>query len=219
MDTLSIVEEEGVHKTNILIVSFPRSGFNLFQSIFERYFNIKECCCQRDPNVKLKNFIKSDIAVHRWHDMDLELDKSQYNKIIILYRKDVVEQLDAFFRYQFRTVDLDNISHDVAFRHTKCDELTISYSEKLDFFRSVLREYKGWVEKWINEPTHNSIIIDYSNFMKNPQETLDNLQEHLLQTKDSELSSKITNEMKIEYKHSITFEKYKELANLLLTLK
>jgi hypothetical protein len=54
--------------------------------------------------------------------------------------------------------------------------------------------------------------------MKNPQITLDKIQEHLLQTKDSELSAKIVEEMKIEYKHSLTHEKYKELANLLAQL-
>lgn len=217
MDTLSIVEEE-MHKTNILIVSFPRSGFHLFQTVLTRYFNIKECACLKNCDVNIDMIVNDDIAFHRSHDMKLDLDKSQYNKIIILYRKDVVEQLDAFFRYQFRTFDNDITLNNDLIKHSSCHELNISYSEKIDFFRNVLREYKGWVEKWINEPTHNSIIIEYSNFMKNPQETLDNLQEHLLQTKDSELSSKIINEMKIEYKHSITFEKYKELANLLLAL-
>ena len=54
--------------------------------------------------------------------------------------------------------------------------------------------------------------------MKNPQETLDKVQEHVLTTKNSELSSKIVEEMKIEYKNSLSTEKYKELANLLISL-
>jgi hypothetical protein len=209
---------DNLHKTNILVVSFPRSGFHLLQTIFNNYFNIKECDCQRNPDVKVEGFINSEIAAHRSHDMNLELNKAQFNKIIILYRKDVVEQLDAFFRYQFRTFDVDGISDDMAFRHTQCDELAISYSSKLDFFRIVLKQYKDWVQKWINEPTPNSIIIEYSYFIKNPQKTLDRIQEHLLETKDSELSAKIVEEMKIEYKHSITLEKYQKLANILLRL-
>lgn len=205
------------HKSNILIVSFPRSGFNLIKMIFE-CLNIKECACQKNCDVKIIRCIKEDIAAHRAHDINLGINKAQFNKTIILYRKDVVEQLDAFFRFQFRTFDLDMTIDDKVTQHSRCDELNIPYSEKSDFFKTVLKQYKEWVQKWIIEPTPNSIIIEYSEFMKNPQETLDKLQEHLLESKDSELSAKIVEELKIEYKHSMTFEKYKELADLLLSL-
>jgi len=205
------------HKTNILFVSFPRSGFNLLQLIFYNYLNIKHCSCQRTPDVKINTCSKEDMAFHRAHDMNLAINKSQFNKIIILYRKDIVEQLDAFFRYQFRNFEFDELKDDVAKKQTFCHELSISYSEKLDFFKTVLKQYNDWVEKWVTKPTPNSILIEYSDFMKNPQETLDKVQEHLLQTKDSGLSAKIVEEMKIEYKHSLSPEKYKELANLLLS--
>jgi hypothetical protein len=205
------------HKSNILIVSFPRSGFNLLTIVFESYFSIKECyVCQKNPDVKINEIIEEDIAFHRAHDMNLDLDKTKFNKTVIVYRKDVVEQLDAFFRYQFRSFENDELNGLV--EHSKCKELDIHYSEKTDFLKTVLKEYKGWIEKWINQPTPNSIIIDYSDFMKNPQETLDKLQEHVLTTKNSELSSKIVEEMKIEYKNSLRYEKYKELANLLISL-
>jgi len=206
------------HKSNILIVSFPRSGFHLLQTIFESYFSIKECACQKSPDSKIGVCIKENIAFHRSHDMDLKLNKIQFNKIIILYRKDIIEQLDAFFRFQFRTFDFDKTIDDKAIRHSSCHELDIPYSSKLDFFRIVLKQYKDWVQKWVNEPTPNSIIIEYDEFIKNPQITLDTLQEFLLETKDSELSAKIVEEMKIEYKHSLRYEKYKELANLLAQL-
>jgi len=207
------------HKTNILIVSFPRSGFNLLQTIFKSYFSIKQCACQKNPDVKVSRCVKEDIASHRAHDMNLDLDKTKFNKTVILYRKDVVEQLDAFFRYQFRNFELDEKIQNYAIQHSTCHEVNIPYSEKPDFLTTVLKQYKDWVQKWVTTPSPNSIIIEYSDFMKNPQETLDKIQEHLLQTKDSELSAKIVEEMKIEYKHSMTTEKYKELANLLLSLK
>ena len=206
------------HKSNILIVSFPRSGFHLLQTIFESYFFIKECACQKNYDVKITECVKEDIAFHRAHDMDLKLEKETFNKIIILYRKDIVEQLDAFFRYQFRNFEFDKQIQNQAIRHSTCKELVIPYSEKLDFFKIVLKQYKDWVQKWINESTPNSIIIEYDNFMKNPQIILDRIQENLLGSKDSDLSTKIVEEMKIEYKHSLTLEKYKELANLLAQL-
>jgi hypothetical protein len=206
------------HKSNILIVSFPRSGFHLLQTIFESYFSIKECACQKNCDDVVNTCVKEDIAFHRDHDMNLKLNKIQFNKIIILYRKDIIEQLDAFFRYQFRNFEFDKQIQNTAIRHSACKELVIPYSEKLDFFRIVLKEYKDWLQKWVNEPTPNSIIIEYDKFMKNPQKTLDRIQEHVLETKDSELSAKIVEEMKIEYKHSLTPEKYKELANLLAQL-
>jgi hypothetical protein len=206
------------HKSNIGIISFPRSGFHLLQTIFESYFSIKECACQKNPDVKTNEIIEEDIAFHRAHDMDLKLNKIQFNKIIILYRKDIIEQLDSFFRFQFKNLVIDKNNYNDLSVHSSCHELDIPYSSKLDFFRIVLKEYKDWVQKWINEPTQNSIIVEYSDFMKNPQETLDKLQEHVLTTKNSELSSKIVEEMKLEYNHSLTHEKYKELANLLISL-
>jgi hypothetical protein len=205
------------HKTNILIVSFPRSGYNLCKTILEKYLNIKECACRKNSDVKVSTCIKEDIAFHRSHDIKLDLNKEQFNKTVILYRKDVVEQLDAFFRFQFRIFDREKKLNGLS-QHSSCHELNISYSEKSDFFRNVVREYRAWVQKWVTEPTPNSIIIEYSDFMKNSQEALDRVQEHLLSSKDSELSAKIVEEMKIEYKHSITPEKYQELADLLATL-
>lgn len=206
------------HKTNLLFVSFPRSGFHLLQTVLEYYFSIYECACQKNPDVKTKNYIKEDIAFHRSHDMDTKLEKKRFNKTIIMYRKDMIENLDAFFRFQYRTFDLDKTIDDKAIRHSTCHELDIPYSSKPDFFRNVIREYRAWVKKWITEPTPNSIIIEYSEFVKNPQVTLDNLQEFLLQTKNSELSAKIIKELKIEYKHTITPEKYKELCDVVFTL-
>jgi hypothetical protein len=206
------------HKSNILIVSFPRSGFHIFEHIFVNYLNIKECACQKNCDVEVNTCVKEDIAFHRAHDTKLELNKEQFNKTIILYRKDVVEQLDAFFRYQFRTFDTEKRLNNDLIKHSSCHELDIPYSEKSDFFRTLLKQYKDWVEKWVTEPTPNSILIEYSDFMKNPQETLDRVQEHLLESKDSDLSAKIVEEMKIEYKHSITLEKYQKLANILLRL-
>jgi hypothetical protein len=203
----------------LLIVSFPRSGFNLLANILYDYFSINLCACHIDLGDKNIHVVNEDIVGHRTHDVDLKTKKSDFNKFIILYRKDIVEQLDACFRFQYKTVDLEKNAGNSAFQHSFCDELDISYSSKLGFLRGVIHEYNGWVQKWINEPTPNSIIIEYSYFMKNPQKTLDRIQEHLLETKDSELSAKIVEEMKIEYKHSLTPKKYQELANLLAQLK
>jgi hypothetical protein len=207
-----------IHKTNILIVSYPRSGFHLLQTILSTYFLIQECACEKKLNVNISKIIKKDIAFHRSHDMNSKLNKLEFNKIVILYRKDVVKQLDAFFRYQFRIFDNEVRITDLI-KHSKCDELNIAYSEKLDFFRRVFKEYTQWVEKWINTPTPNSIIIEYDTFMKNPHETLNMLQYHLLNSVDTALSSKIVEEVKIEYKHSITPEKYTELKTILDSFK
>jgi hypothetical protein len=205
------------HKTNIGIVAFPRSGLHLLKTIFQSYFSIKECGCHKNPLVKDITSVKEDIALHTSHDMDLTLEKQRFNKTIILYRKDTIESLDAFFRYQFRTFDIEQ-KLDGLSKHSSCHELDIPYSQKSDFFRMVLKHYNRWIQKWVTNETPNSILIEYSEFMKNPQETLDKLQDYLLQPKDSDLSAKIVEEIKIEYKHSLSVDKYKELANVLTSL-
>ena len=217
-------ESKIMHKTNILLVSFPRSGFNLLNDIVTIWFDIP-LCGGTDSEIMpcSPKFYNRKIACHRSHDYSLTLKKPPFNKTIILYRKDVIEQLDSLFRYTFKDnkkILLDNsiTKYRSSFTQTLCDTPLIPYSEKLDFLKKILKFYKDWVQKWVTEPSPNSIIIEYSDFMRNPQDALDKLQEHLLETKDSELSAKIVEELKIEYKHSMTFEKYKELANLLATL-
>jgi hypothetical protein len=200
------------HKTDILIVSFPRSGFNILSNIIANYYSVPYCACRRDIDDAYFAYSENDIAFHRSHDMLLKINKGSYNKFVILYRKDVIEQLDAFFRYQFRKNDYGN-KHE-----TGCEELDIPYSDKKPFFTHVLGQYVKWIKKWVNTPTPNSIVIEYSDLMINPQKNLDKLQEHLLGTIDSDLSAKIVKEMNIEYKHSLSPKKYKELSNVLLTL-
>jgi hypothetical protein len=209
---------EQKHETNLLVVSFPRSGFHLLQTIFESYFSIYECACQKNVDVCVQTIVTEGKAFHRAHDMDLTINKKQFNKTIIVYRKYILESLDACFRYKFRSFDRDGRTDDRKFRHSSCDEVAIPYSQKLEFFKTILKHYKDWVQKWINEPTPNSIIIEYSEFMRNPEITLDKLQEFLLQTKNSELSAKIVEEMKIEYRHCMSTQKREELYHLLFTL-
>jgi len=207
-----------IHETNLLVVSFPRSGFHLLQTIFESYFSIYECACQKNVDVSIKTIVTGENAFHRAHDLDLKLNKKQFNKTVILYRKDIIESLDACFRYEFRTFDKEPGIDDRKIKHLSCGEVTIPYSEQHEFFKTVGKWYNDWVKKWVTEPTPNSILIEYSEFMKNPQITLDKLQEFLLQTKNSELSTKIVQELKIEFKHSMTSQKYKELCDVLFSL-
>ena len=74
----------------ILVVTFPRSGYHLLETILGRYFNIKQCACSKNEDVKISEIINDTVAFHRAHDMKLSINKNNFNMTVILYRKDIV---------------------------------------------------------------------------------------------------------------------------------
>jgi hypothetical protein len=143
--------------------------------------------------------------------MGKQICKAVANKIIILYRKDPVSQIDAYLRFDNARVP-NNQQIDLLTYHSGFDGKSLSYSDNIDRIQRMFKYYLKWKKKWVDTPTPNSILIEYDSFMMSPKETIDKISAFLGIPADS---SKIVEDLKIEYKHTITPEKYKQLKDIL----
>lgn len=193
----------------ILIACFPRSGYNLLHNILDLYFGLSFCNCNTKNTV-----LPYDLQTfHKEHDMQLDIDSTKYDKTIILYRKDHIEQIDAYFRYWFNADRTNFITLD---DHSKCNDAMIPYETHKGWLYSVYHIYLKWVDKWVNTPVENSILIEYNDFMGNPEKVLTELFTFLKNNKPLDsLISLVINDLNIEYKNTITVERYNELSNLI----
>jgi hypothetical protein len=92
----------------------------------------------------------------------------------------------------------------------------VPYETHKGWLYSVYNIYLKWVDKWINTPVENSIIIEYNDFMSNPEKVLTELFTFLKNNKPLDsLISLVINDLNIEYKNTITVERYNELSNLI----
>lgn len=138
-----------------IIVSFPRSGQHLVEKILE--FCCKEheieftyCefygCCKSLPCKLGKQTSKN-------HDFELNIEIDDKIKYISLYRKDLILQLEAYYRYNL-----------------KYNNLEYNYKELLDFIKERKPYYEKFVEKWIKNDKSNILKIDYYEIIDNPIE-------------------------------------------------
>lgn len=147
-------------------ISFPRSGHNLLNDIFCKWFEYNNkseqytyCefynCCNNFP-------CKNNSLVTKNHDYTLNLKINQKLKYVIQYRKDPILQLDAYFRHTLKNkekLDYDN---------------PIYYSKLLSFIIGNIKYYKQFTKKWIIK-NDNFFIIEYYDFVNNYSDILFNL--------------------------------------------
>ena len=90
------------------ILSFPRSGNSLIMLLLNYFYLIKDknfifCnfyrCCKTTP-------CKFNKMFQKYHDFKLNLEIKDNEKYLILYRKDMVEQLEAYFRYTRKNIGI-----------------------------------------------------------------------------------------------------------------
>lgn len=137
------------------VISFPRSGQHLLQSILE-YICLQHrlpyqfceyySCCKTVPCCKESNFIKN----HDFHDKYIILNDQKY---IVLYRKDMILQLEAFYRNKIKRF---NEKYDI-------DDLKIFYKNQKNY-------YSCFVKKWVENENPNIMKIEYYNLIENPIE-------------------------------------------------
>jgi hypothetical protein len=201
----------------ILIASYPRSGYHLIDDILVKYFHFKTAkynidCCKgaecKDPADT------NPLQLHRTHDFHGKTDPAQYSKIITLYRSDPVEQIDAYIRF---------IRLQMKYNHSmSTDDHCTFHSTQQPYTIQEIRHkyifYNQFLNKWILQPPTNSLVIDYNTLVSEPVKTLSEIQLFLFGDCNSDLSEKITSEMKIEKKNTISHEEYSSLSAILQTL-
>ncbi len=155
-------------KTKYNIISFPRSGQHLACRIL-KYFCQKNkiefsYCgfydhCRRNPCKTGKIFQKN-------HDFNLQLPINNEIKYLVLYRSDVVEQLDAWFRFELKTkrgnsFDYKNGDKKLAFKNF------IYQKRKFLANKTRIEYYSDFLKKWVFCNKKNILKIEYNKFLKN----------------------------------------------------
>ena len=150
-------------KSNVLVpnsvISFPRSGQHLTERILKEFHQVnnipyKYCefynCCRTTP-------CKYNAVYQKNHDFSVSLKIQPNQKYLFLYRKNKLEQLEAYYRYiKKNKQDYKNLN---------------DYQNLLKFCRSKSSYYDKLVAKFVNNNNENILCIDYNDFLKNPSKT------------------------------------------------
>jgi hypothetical protein len=137
----------------INVISFPRSGQHLLQSILEYVYNehnIKYSfcnfynCCKRTP-------CKNGALFQKNHDFNNKIQITN-NKHIILYRKDIILQLESYYRY-----------------HISVYNKPYNFNNLIKFIKNKSGYYNNFVKKWTTKTDNpNILVIEYYELINNP---------------------------------------------------
>lgn len=198
----------------MLIISFPRSGQHLLERLLNFIYlyynkNYSYCefynCCKTLPCKKKCIFQKN-------HDFHLTLGMPSDNKFIVLYRRDKIRQLEAYFRFNYLNSD----------KHVKINyENSKLFNELIQFIKQRSKYYDEFIQKYVTSKWYtNSLIIEYGDFMNEPKKYIKNLIEYLnLKDNDINLDEDVdyifNNFEKIEYKNSLSDSIYNKIVSML----
>lgn len=137
----------------MIIVSFPRSGQNLLNSIFETLceshdIDYSYCgyydCCNSIP-------CKFEKMVSKNHDFDLNLKINKDIKYISLYREDPIINLEAYYRF--------------GLKHSGKE---YKYEDLILFINQSYKYYNNFINKWVLNKHDNILKVEYYELVNNP---------------------------------------------------
>lgn len=133
-----------------IFVTFPRSGHHLIIDILRAVaiaHNIEftyceyYTCCQQVPCIHKNTIMKN-------HDFDLTLPQDLPNyTYIVMYRKNAIQQLEAFYRFHLQKPEDYDLKDCVAF----IKENTPYYNE--------------FIKKWVYNDIQNFVLISYEDVL------------------------------------------------------
>jgi len=171
-----------------IIVSFPRSGQHLIESILnycckEHNIEFTYCefysCCNSIPCIEGNQISKN----HDFH-LDLKIDKSI--KYVAVYRKDIILQLESYYRYT-----------------TKLENKKYKYKDLLNFIKEKNSYYTNFVNKWIENENENILKVEYYTLLENPEKYSKEIFKHFFPNVklNNEVFKKL-NEIELEVKNT-----------------
>jgi hypothetical protein len=85
------------------------------------------------------------------HDFDTNLPITKNEKYVVMYRKDVILQLEAYYRFSI-----------------KKNPENYNYNSLLEFIKMQKPYYDKFVDKWINNNNENILKLEYYDYIGNP---------------------------------------------------
>ena len=149
----------------INIISLPRSGQHLLQSILQYIFinhklEYSFCeyykCCKSIP-------CKFNKIICKHHDRDLDYKILPSEKYVVLYRDDMILQIEAYYRYNIK---LKNIQ--------KYELNTL-----IEFIKGKTKYYYDFKDKWVHKSYDNVLKIEYYDLVTNTVECINKIISHI----------------------------------------
>jgi len=181
----------------LTLISFPRSGQHLVTRLLRFYcenqgIEFSYCGfyshCNQTPCASGWLFQKN-------HDLDLKLPIKPTDKYLVLYRSNMIAQLDAWFRFD---VELNwGLKHNPGIANYDYPEkkaALIAFMEK-DWRDGKTRDqyYLGFIKKWVMCANENVFKLEYDSWLAKPEKFLPVFR-HLLPAADHTKDQKIFEE-------------------------
>jgi hypothetical protein len=191
-------------KDNIIqynLLTFPRSGNYMTKLILKDFFESKNkkitfCvrCCNNDI-CKKNSLFKKD------HDFKLIRKRYANQKYLILYRRDMIEQLESYFRLIY--IQIPNYKNEE------------DYKNLLNFIIIQKNYYEGFLQKYVNQKKKNTLVIEYNDFLDDPKNNVFKIFKFFdIECTKSEVNTFLDNrKIKIEKKNFLD----NELRNRIIT--
>jgi hypothetical protein len=141
------------------IISFPRSGFNLTYCLLDNFHsqnNLEFIFCNYYGCCKDRNICKLNYKYQRNHDFKLSVKINENDKYLFLYRKNKLEQLEAYFRFKNPNFNYKNPND-----YLQLKKFIINYS----------KYYDDLVDKYTSKKRDNILVIDYNDYINDPINT------------------------------------------------
>ena len=180
------------------LISLPRSGQHLTERLLEaicKYFNkpYSYCefysCCQEVPCKKNSIFMKN-------HDFGLTHSKNSDEKYIVLYRTDLVQQFDSWFKLLL-----------------KPEKRNVYFNQPLlyNYFLFFTKKHLPYRNSFLNK---NIIAIDYDELVKNPLNYLKKLLDFMeIKYEENDAIKILSNFEEIKYLNRLSLELHKKILS------
>lgn len=163
--------------TDKYIISLPRSGQHLTERFLKFYYEYTKknidftyCefynCCNTTPCAK-------GYSIQKNHDFNLNLKINNQNKYLVLYRENIIDQLESYFRFQkhYESKSLSSNGKDLRIAGSTF-EIIYSKEDKqqlLNFFKTKAPYYCAFIKKWVFNNNKNIYKISYEMILSNPK--------------------------------------------------
>lgn len=159
---------------NKYIISLPRSGQHLTERLLRFYCqttnkNFTYCnfynCCLNTP-------CKNNYEFQKNHDFNLELVPKNNNLYLVLYRENIINQIEAHYRFNKHNQNktLTKNGQDDKFAGPSNIEYSFPEREKLFVFAKNQMDYVSkFIKKWVFNMNKNILTISYEQILNNPK--------------------------------------------------
>ena len=137
----------------INIISFPRSGQHVLQAILKYVFENHDLkysfcefygCCRTVP-------CKDNKIIQKHHDFNNKYKILPETKYVVLYKDDMILQLETWYRFELKISNTD-----------------YKYPDLIAFIKTHTQYYNNFKNKWVHTSNSNILKIEYYDFVKNP---------------------------------------------------